>query len=521
MGTGSQQEEQYQEAGAAHELPAVVGSTSGREVARLSTEEARACLPFAEAAALKILPLTLLKGESGGVLHCAAGCSDEALRRRVRFATGHEVAISCFAPDAVEDAIIKAYRGSEALLAGRISALGAAAGARPRALPQIPEASGDAAALVMALLEYGAASGASDLHLAPSPSGSLLKVRIDGELLVQDRHQCPAHLHEQVIARLKVLAGLDVTCRRVPQDGAFSFQVGERQHSARLSILPALHGESAVVRLMRARAVPDASGLGLEPAALSALRGALSMAQGIVLLTGPTGSGKTTTMYAAAREVSSSGRNVVTVEDPVEGALTGIVQVRVNEAHGLTYPRALRSVLRHDPDVIVIGEVRDPESARIAIESAATGHLTISSLHVGSALLALRRLASLGVPPELSVPVVSLVVSQRLLPRLCSCCKALDSAGSERAGFEAYRPVGCQACGGSGFEGRAVVSESLDLRSARAKDVCIEHRTCEARARSMPEGALIPWGTGLERLARAGSISLVQVERFMRTEVAL
>lgn len=480
-------------------------------------------IPFVEASAMQVLPLSLLRGGGKILLHCASSSESAMLRERVRFASGMEASFTTVPPEALEDAIVRAYLGSDETLAAAMQGLAipSPATAQPRVAGAVGEPASDAAKFLAALLEYGVARGASDLHLCPVRDGAVVKIRIDGELLSQEQQPYASSFHEQVITRLKALAGLDLAQKRLPQDGSFSFAVAGRDRAARLSTLPAVYGESAVVRFLGAGSMPSLALLGLEPTTLKALRSAMRRTQGAILFTGPTGSGKTTTMYAVAQEIRGAGRNVVTVEDPVEAMLPGIVQVRVSEAQDLSYPRAIRSVLRHDPDVIMIGEMRDPESAKIGLDSASTGHLTLSSLHVGSALLALERLATLGVPLERSSQVVSLVVTQRLLQKLCEECKVLDDPESARFGCQVFKPQGCPSCAQSGFLGRALVTETLDLQDLRARTACATHRTAQALLEGLPKGALIPWTASLQDLMLRGAISAAQFSAFIDAEMVL
>jgi type II secretory ATPase GspE/PulE/Tfp pilus assembly ATPase PilB-like protein len=493
---------------------------SGRDLALCSTEDARALVAFSDASSLQVLPLSLLKGSRRLTLHCAAAKDSERLRDRLRFTSGMEVSLTVVTPEVLEEGIVRAYLGSDARLTRSITEISEkrALSEAQEAVPAKPQPRSDATQFLSALLEYGAARGASDLHLCPVRHGAVVKIRIDGELLSQEAQPYPSTLHEQVISRLKVLAGLDVTCRRLPQDGSFSFDVGGKDRSARLSTLPAVYGESAVVRFLASETIPQVSLLGLEPITAGILKSAIRQTQGIIFFTGPTGSGKTTTMYAIAAELKTSGRNVITVEDPVESPLPGIVQVGVHEQQGLSYPRAIRSVLRHDPDVILIGEMRDPESTRIGLEAAATGHLTLSSLHVGSPLLAFERLATLGMPRERAVPILSLVVTQRLLPKLCPRCKTRDSVASERFGFPVYRGAGCGACGESGYAGRVVCTETLNLCSEGAKEACLAYTTRTELLKHLPRDAFIPWSTSLHFLLEQGVISARQLDTFIERE---
>jgi general secretion pathway protein E len=259
----------------------------------------------------------------------------------------------------------------------------------------------------------------------------------------------------------------------------------------------------------------------MEPTTLALVQRAIDRTSGVVLLTGPTGSGKTTTMYSLALELQHRGRNVVTVEDPVEAPIPGMVQVQVREAQGLDYPRAIRSVLRHDPDVILIGEMRDPTSAKIAISAALTGHLTISSLHMGSALQALDRLRSFDLPARECAQGISLVLNQRLLPRLCQRCRVIDEGGTARLQRVLYQPLGCPSCEESGFDGRVLLTEALDLLSLGAKEAYTRAETVREALIALPSGAFVPWTRALEYHLNQGHLSAQQVQEFLDGEISL
>jgi len=493
---------------------------SANDLALCSTEEARACLPFESASKIRALPLALVR--SGGVerLFCAAAVATEDTVRALEFMVGKGVTLSVAPAELLEEAIIRAYLGSDRRIKEKIEGLTRSlALTAQRTLSDLPKASGDAARFLSTLLEFAVARGASDLHLCPSAMGAVVRLRIDGELLCQDEQPYPLTLHEQIVSRLKVLAGLDITCKRLPQDGAFTFSVGAATKCFRLSTLPAVNGESVVLRLLYSRALPKLSALGIEPVTLGLLRKAISKSHGIVLLTGPTGSGKTTTMYSLALELQQRGRNVVAVEDPVEAPIPGMVQVQVREPQGLDYPKAIRSVLRHDPDVILIGEMRDAASARIALTAACTGHLTISSLHMASALHAAERLRSFDIPARQSGEGISLVLNQRLLPRLCERCKSLDAAASERLRHDVYTPRGCRSCAESGYDGRVLVSECLDLQSPHVKEIYSTAGSLHEALSLLPSAAFIPWTYSLQYHLSQSSISPAQVDLFIEEEM--
>lgn len=495
-------------------------SCTAQDLALCSREEARSLIPSSQAVALGVLPLVLQSHPSRPVLHVAASSSDSNLRRKIRFIAGVEAIITVVSLELLHDAIHRAYFAAESHLERHLQLVTAP---KIDAAPVVarecaPKPHGDAAQFITALLEYSSARGASDLHLAPGPQGAIIKLRIDGDISVVDGQPCPIALHEQVVSRLKVLAKLDIAQRRIPQDGSFTFTVGSVVVNARLSTLPSVFGESAVVRFLREKATPDLQTLGFESNALRVIRETISLTEGLILLTGPTGSGKTTTMYSLLSELERRGRNVVTVEDPVESRLPGVVQVQVSLEQGLDYPRAIRSVLRHDPDALLIGEMRDGVSASIGLDAASTGHLTLSSLHIGSSLHVFTRMEALGVPSARVVPALSLVVNQRLVAKLCSACKVAVTHEEKINLGALYLPQGCSVCRGSGYSGRVLVTEVLDLRSKRAKESCYRARRASDLVELLPGGAFISWAVSLRKHLADGSISVAQVEEFVKME---
>ena len=504
-----------------------IGSSSGlgiysaQDLALCSSNEARALLPYESAIKLMVLPIAVVPTARGDRLHCAVAADSEEVRHALGFITDVQSVLTPVPKEIVEDAIVRAYLGSDQRIRADIERLsrGIAKVARP-VRNDLPKPQGDAAKFLATLLEFSVARGASDLHLCPSTEGAFIRLRIDGELLTQDDQHYPRALHEQVVSRLKVLASLDIACKRLPQDGACTIQVGASTKCLRVSTLPTVDGESAVIRFLYARKLPQLSMLGLEPVTASIVRRAISKNHGVVLLSGPTGSGKTTTMYSIALEVQNRGRNVVSVEDPVEAPIPGMVQVQVHEQQGLDFPRAIRSILRHDPDVILIGEMRDPISARMALAAAVTGHLTISSLHMGSALQVLDRLRTFEISPRESSQAISLILNQRLIPRLCSRCKEPDPIGETQFKRVVYRHVGCASCNGTGFEGRVLVTEALDLQSRVVKDIYSRAQSAHEALETLPGGVCIPWTLSLEHQLGKGFISVAQVNAFIDEEMS-
>jgi general secretion pathway protein E len=319
----------------------------------------------------------------------------------------------------------------------------------------LPRVLGDAVALLDALLDLAVGSEASDVHLEATPDGMRVRQRIDGDL--HDVVRVPAATAPALVARTKVRAGLDVAERRLPQDGHLSHELPRGTVAVRVATMPTRDGERVTLRVL-----PDGpggvalDGLGLPRIAVAALTRASRASDGLVVVCGPTGSGKTTTLHALLTLVARGPRNVMTLEDPVERVLAGTSQTQVAPAHGLSFATGLRHVLRHDPDVLLVGEVRDRETAHPAVEAAQTGHLVLTSLHAIDAPSAIVRLAELGVTPALIADTVRLVVAQRLLALPCPDCG--DPAGGSAAAAQAP----CAACSGTGTRGRSAVAEVLE-----------------------------------------------------------
>jgi type II secretory ATPase GspE/PulE/Tfp pilus assembly ATPase PilB-like protein len=323
--------------------------------------------------------------------------------------------------------------------------------------------------LVNKLLLDAVNAGASDVHFEAQEQGLRVRYRVDGVL--QEVPSPPASARETIVSRLKVMAELDITERRQAHDGRARLLLGGRELDVRVSTLPSLHGESVVLRLLdRARRPMGLEQLGMAEDTLHALRRCAEQPHGVVLATGPTGSGKTSTLYALVERLSSGREKIVSVEDPVEYELPGVVQVPVREKGGVTFDRALRSMLRHDPDVLLVGELRDPETVEVCMQAALTGHLVLSTLHTNDAPSALTRLLDLGVAPYLVGSTVEAVLAQRLTRRLCGECAvaiaAPDGVRDEmrRDGVEGdviRVAVGCPACRGTGYRGRTGIFELL------------------------------------------------------------
>ncbi len=313
---------------------------------------------------------------------------------------------------------------------------------------------------------------ASDIHLEPFEDEFRIRYRIDGVL--QDV-PVPAQLKRfqpAIVSRVKILSHLNIAEKRLPQDGRIKVRIDDAEVDIRVSVIPMLHGEAVVMRLLRQNAtLLGMQELGMDTRELNCFRRVLQLPHGIILVTGPTGSGKTSTLYTALQEINDSDRKIITIEDPVEYQLKGVNQIQVSEKAGLTFARGLRSILRHDPDVILVGEIRDKETAQIAVQASLTGHLVFSTLHTNDAPGALTRLVDMGVEPYLVASSLEAVLAQRLVRTLCERCKAVDNSPTaaelkRQLGIPAdtviYRSVGCRECRNTGFYGRRAIFEWMD-----------------------------------------------------------
>ena len=323
--------------------------------------------------------------------------------------------------------------------------------------------------LINGIIADAARNGVSDIHIEPYETGLVVRMRIDGVL--RETLRMPPHVAPVVVSRVKVMARLDIAERRIPQDGRIGLTLGGKLLDVRVSTLPSRAGERVVLRILdKENAGITLDVLGMTPAMNTMLKGALSEPNGIILVTGPTGSGKTTTLYAALRLLNDGSRNILTVEDPVEYAIDGVGQTQVNPKVGLTFAAGLRAILRQDPDVVMVGEIRDRETAEIAVQASLTGHLVLSTVHTNDAVGAITRMRDMKVEPFLLASTLRAVIAQRLVRKLCEMCrKPVQAQGSVSAllGFDAgavvYEPVGCEHCNGTGFKGRIGVFEAIRI----------------------------------------------------------
>jgi len=382
--------------------------------------------------------------------------------------------------------------------------------------------------LINTLLVDALARRASDIHIEAGEQGVAVKYRIDGVLYsatgALDRRHHPA-----LVSRLKVMAELDIAEKRVPQDGRFRLRLGTRDVDFRISVLPAVHGEDVVIRILDKSAITEGlrnlrlDSLGMAADVLRRFRRAVHEPYGMVLITGPTGSGKTTTLYAALGELNTGEDKIITIEDPVEYQLEGVVQIPVNEKKGLTFARGLRSVLRHDPDKIMVGEIRDAETAQIAVQSALTGHLVFTTVHANNAFDVIGRFAHMGIDVPNFISALNCVMAQRLVRLVCPRCRREvrgEPALLEQSGLDPRRYVdhvwhegaGCEHCHGTGYRGRAAVTEFLDL-TPRIRQMIGERRArAELQAAAVEEGMVTLRQSALAK-ALAGETTLREINR--------
>ncbi len=374
--------------------------------------------------------------------------------------------------------------------------------------------------LINGILTDAVTRGASDIHVEPFEHEIRIRYRIDGALL--EVMKPPLKMKAALTSRIKILAQLNIAERRVPQDGRLKLKMGSRVIDFRVSTVPVLFGEKIVMRILdKGNLTLDLSKFGFEPKAEKDLMRAILNPYGMVLVTGPTGSGKTTTLYSALQRVNTIDTNVMTAEDPVEYNLPGINQVQVRNEIGLTFASALKAFLRQDPNIIMIGEIRDLETGGIAIKAALTGHLVMSTLHTNDAPSTIVRMIDMGVEAFNVASAVNLVVAQRLVRRICSNCKAPVSYSDEELhvlsediatlkGIQFYRGTGCDACGGTGYRGRAGLYEVMAMTPTLRRMVLVGASTAELRAQAVEEGMLTLRMDGIKKLER-GVTTLAEI----------
>ena len=376
---------------------------------------------------------------------------------------------------------------------------------------------------------------ASDIHIEPNENSVEVKFRIDGVLYPAMESLAPS-VHSSLISRLKIMSELDISERRIPQDGRFKLHVEKRTVDFRVSILPSVFAESVVIRVLDKSSITSGVGglrldvMGYNAEDLRRFRRAITRPYGMVLVTGPTGSGKTTTLYGALNEVHSPEDKIITIEDPVEYQLGGIVQIPVNEKKGLTFARGLRSILRHDPDKIMVGEIRDAETAQIAIQSALTGHLVFTTVHANNAFDVISRFVNMGIERFNFVSSLSCILAQRLVRAICPYCKVPVEADPELCSdsgldyerakhYTFYEGKGCHECHGLGFKGRRAVTEFLDVNESIKEMILMERTSSEIRNAAYAQGMTTMRQDAIQKVIR-GETTLREINRVTPVEHA-
>jgi general secretion pathway protein E len=529
--------------GVVAELEALTGDEPRQALGRIASVLNLQILETAEmlamSAALELLPLSkalqrncaLLRADAGGLVAVIADPFDTDLLTWLETQAKGSVDLHlALASD------IKAYlskleetaRAMDSVLQADAMAERDGKTAAVLSFASVSEAASPAIKLVNSTLYDALKAGASDIHLESTASGLAIKYRIDG-VLDRGGDVNGTEIAEYVISRIKVLAELDIAERRVPQDGSFRVEAAGREIDLRVSIMPSIHGEDAVIRILDKRAMMAAYGalsletLGFDAASLATLRELSEEPHGMLLVTGPTGSGKTTTLYAALTEIHNGRDKIITIEDPVEYQLPGILQIPVNERKGLTFAKGLRSILRHDPDKIMVGEIRDRETAEIAVQSALTGHLVLTTVHANNVFDVFGRFTHMGIDPYAFVSALNGIWAQRLIRVNCPRCAVAYTPGeaelarlgldpTEAQTFTFRQGAGCGDCRGTGYKGRRAIAEILTL-SDELREMVVEKmpiRQIKEAAhrngtRSLREAAL--------RLVRSGETTLAEAKR--------
>ncbi len=492
------------------------------ELADLSVANpaARSLVPERWARQFQVLPLDATDDR---IVLATADPLDLECERALAFATGRDVRFALAVPSALSDAMNRTYvesasTGQHPAAAREVQMLTLEQEGAP---PVVGEDDGvGVTRLVDDLLADGVGAHASDIHIEPEEQGIAVRHRIDGML----RHVriLPRRIARPLVSRIKIISGLDIADRLRPQDGRARVAVNGAAVDLRVSTLPASRGEKVVIRILdRRSALRSLDAMGFRADEYARIDTLLACREGLILVTGPTGSGKTTTLYAALQRLHQRSLNIVTVEDPIEYRIPGIVQVQVHERAGLTFASALRSILRQDPDVLLVGEIRDRETAEIAIQASLTGHLVLSTLHTNDAASAVTRLADFGVAPYKIASAVKGVLAQRLVRRLCGHCAGHGAAGegfngsqSERVGrvsAVAERPV-CAHCGGDGFHGRLAIVEVLVASTEFERRVAAGEPAERLAEAGREAGMVSLWESGLAHV-QAGATSLEELRR--------
>jgi len=452
-----------------------------------SNRNARSLLGYETASKLMVLPLSIIVTKNGAELFVAVpeGVTSE-IKTNIKFVVDKEIHFIEVKRSILVRAIFDAYYGDAESLKGLIGVEkigaendkvnGAIFSLEPKArftAEILNKEESGAARFLSSLINYSIARSASDLHIYPDKDGPRASVRISGLLFSHEESLCSNESLNQIISLTKILSKLDTTLRRTAQDGSFVYEAGSDQVNIRVSVIPTIYGEKVVYRFLGRGDLKKLSDIGFNTRTLRFVKKFLGFEDGLALFSGPTGSGKSTSLYASVIELRDQGLGVITVENPVELYVPGIVQTEVDEAQRMTYANSLKAILRQDPDAILLGEIRDKESAEAVIQSSHTGHLILSTIHGRNVFDCIKRMKSFGMDPYAVGDVAKLLVFQRLIPKLCDRCKIIDLDAVRALGAldrekvtSVYRASSCEVCGYSGVKGRVLATEALLVDSA-------------------------------------------------------
>lgn len=463
--------------------------------------------------------------EEGSIVVAMADPQDDYTANAIAMACGRSVARWVGVASEIDTAIEQLYGEGKSTMGQIVGEVEVSEEVSEADVEQLKDLASEAPVirLVNLIIQRATETQASDIHFEPFENQLKVRYRIDGVL--QEAEAPAASLTAAVISRIKIMANLNIAERRLPQDGRIKLRVQGKDIDVRVSTVPTMYGESVVMRLLnRESVVLDFSSLGLEDETLDQLVDALKHPHGMLLVTGPTGSGKTTTLYTALNSLNTSARKIITVEDPVEYQLDGINQIQVKHSIGLTFSNALRSIVRQDPDVIMVGEMRDIETARICVQSALTGHLVLSTLHTNDAASSVTRLIEMGVEDYLLTSTLNVVIAQRLVRVLCKECRqphhptqgVIDELGLKRFAkgneLTLFKPEGCEHCSGTGYRGRTAILELLSMTDTIRSLIMNSADAGEIHKVAQSEGMHTMYEDGLKKVV-AGVTALEEVMR--------
>jgi len=498
-------------------------------LASVGSEEYPPAAEFGEAVPLRFMKesrVVPLFDDNGQIVVAMADPTDQFALQSLALALRRPIAVRVGLPSEIELAIERLYGAGKSAMGEIVDSLGAGDEGSEDDIQHLRDLASEAPVirLVNLVVQRAVESRASDIHIEPFEGRLKVRYRVDGVL--HEVESPPASSTAAVISRIKIMANLNIAERRLPQDGRIAVRVQGKELDLRVSSVPTLYGESVVIRLLDKSGVKfDFGVLGFDGEPLKRLLKVLEMPHGILLVTGPTGSGKSTTLYTALLRLNTPSRKIITVEDPVEYELEGINQIHVKPQIGLSFASALRSIVRQDPDVIMIGEMRDLETARIAVQSALTGHLVLSTLHTNDAAGGVTRLLDMGVEDYLLTSTVNAILAQRLVRRLCEHCResyeALPALVDElrlrrfaagEGAVHLYRAAGCKQCGGTGFFGRLAVVEALVMTDTIRELVMRHAGATEIQEAAVHEGMDTMYQDGIRKVLE-GSTTIEEILR--------